>query len=669
MDKTSENVQITSEGIKNSLQKYKPLQALAEYVWNGFDAQASCVNIEVNLNVLEGIGFIRITDDGNGIDRSLLSQKFRPFYQSEKIYNPKERHSATHGKNGVGRLTFYTFANSAKWETTYRKEDQVFSYEIEINAAVLEQYTPSTERPALKSTGTAVTFTDITTKEITPDTVRIYLAQEFSWFLELNSCQGYTIFVNGKELDYSSYIVQKEVKEYVYPETKLSFVVTYICWSNKLSEYSKYYYIKSDGSELSKENTTLNNKGDHFYHSVFIQSELFDQFDARMLSLYQTALSGNFNRKSPEFVFIMREVNRHLYDLRRPFVKKTVSKIVDSLEIEKAFPAYNPHSVIDKLRKTQIEEMISTIYMAQPKLFTSFANKEQRKTFIRLLDLIMESGEVNSLFSIFEEILDMSEDEREDLADILKYTHLSSITKTIRMIKDRYQTVEDLKQLVYNSDLHANEADHLQRLLEQHYWLFGEQYNLVTAAEPNFEEALRRYLRFLHEEYKDASVEHPDKLKQMDLFAVRQDISHGRFHNIVVELKHPDIRLGEKQLSQVKKYMRVILDTKEFNASNMEWVFYLVGNQFDTTDYIKGELENNKVHGEPFLVFKMQRYKVYVMRWSEVFADFEMRHSHLYEKLSIEREKLQKNYSTADEVLEQQKDNTARAPKEMEPAV
>lgn len=223
----------------------------------------------------------------------------------------------------------------------------------------------------------------------------------------------------------------------------------------------------------------------------------------------------------------------------------------------------------------------------------------------------------------------MDEIERKELADILKFARLSNITKTIKLIKDRYLAVADLKQLVYNDDLNANEIDHIQKMIENHYWLFGEQYNLVSAAEPNFEEALRRHLHFLHKEYEEASIKHPDKLKQMDIFAVRQDISHNKFNNIVVELKHPNISLGETQLSQVKKYMQVILSNEHFNADKMTWEFYLIGNRFAQTGFIDGELENNKHQGEAHLVYKVRNCKIYVMRWSEVFAEFEMRHSYL----------------------------------------
>ena len=86
MKKASENVQITSDGIKNSLKRYEPLQALAEYVWNGFDACATNINIKISEGLLEGTETISISDNGYGIDLALLKSKSRPFYKSEKIF-------------------------------------------------------------------------------------------------------------------------------------------------------------------------------------------------------------------------------------------------------------------------------------------------------------------------------------------------------------------------------------------------------------------------------------------------------------------------------------------------------------------------------------------------------------------------------------------------------
>lgn len=59
------------------------------------------------------------------------------------------------------------------------------------------------------------------------------------------------------------------------------------------------------------------------------------------------------------------------------------------------------------------------------------------------------------------------------------------------------------------------------------------------------------------------------------------------------------------------------------------------------------------------------RYKIYAMRWSEVFTDFEMRHSYLNERLCLERDKLQTSDLSADGIVKQQEQNTAIMPAEM----
>ena len=46
------NVQITSKGIKNSLKKYTSLKSICEYVWNGFDAKATQIIIEIAMGIV-----------------------------------------------------------------------------------------------------------------------------------------------------------------------------------------------------------------------------------------------------------------------------------------------------------------------------------------------------------------------------------------------------------------------------------------------------------------------------------------------------------------------------------------------------------------------------------------------------------------------------------------
>ncbi|MBC6991161.1 ATP-binding protein [Hymenobacter sp. BT491] len=131
---------ITSSGIKKVLKNYKHTSALAEYIWNGFDAKSSQVEINYTYDELENIDQICITDNGFGINTSKLEDKFDKFYDSEKsieIQSPKHT-SVLHGKNGVGRLTFFTFAHDAEWKSCYKEGSKLKGVRINISASNLK---------------------------------------------------------------------------------------------------------------------------------------------------------------------------------------------------------------------------------------------------------------------------------------------------------------------------------------------------------------------------------------------------------------------------------------------------------------------------------------------------------------------------------------------------
>ena len=131
----TETVEITSIGIRKFLNKYSPEQAIAEYIWNGFDAKATIVKVDFEVDSTEFDTFksIKISDNGNGICFEELPLKFKKFYESEKINYIKESGELIKGKNGYGRLTFYKFAHFAEWQTTYKRNLENASYHIQIN--------------------------------------------------------------------------------------------------------------------------------------------------------------------------------------------------------------------------------------------------------------------------------------------------------------------------------------------------------------------------------------------------------------------------------------------------------------------------------------------------------------------------------------------------------
>lgn len=60
-------------------------EALCEYIWNGYEANATEVSLSFNLNATgEGIDSISITDNGEGIKYTSLSETFGSFLVSQK---------------------------------------------------------------------------------------------------------------------------------------------------------------------------------------------------------------------------------------------------------------------------------------------------------------------------------------------------------------------------------------------------------------------------------------------------------------------------------------------------------------------------------------------------------------------------------------------------------
>ncbi len=667
------NIQVGTEGIKHNLRKFKVHQAIAEYIWNGFDAGATQIDIE--FTTFDETGVIRqlkISDDGSGIKQDELKQKFEPFLESnKKEHSPTARNTGSliKGKNGVGRLTFFHFSENAIWETVYRSKQGNKKYQINVDASNLKHYVATQESNTKSQTGTTVTFSNIYNLEAGFKLIHDYILKEFSWFIKLHECRNYKITINGEELKFDNIIKLEDSKLLTVGEYE--FNTRIVIWKRQLNkEYSKFYYSTDDGSLKLRETTSFNNKGDGFHHSIFISSSYFNNFVYEKKK-ENKELDELFTNHSPTFLDLKGQLNTLIADKRREFIAERTNILVDSYEQEGVFPKVNTSNKLDSIRHDQLRNIVGGLYQVEPALFNSLSIP-QKKTLVRLLDVVQVGQGVDDLFEIIKEVIDLNEKQKKELAELLKVTTMSSIIKTIKVIKDRYHAIEVLEQLVFNENRKANEVDHVQKFIEQHYWIFGEQYNLVTAAEPSFVEGLKRF-RYILDGFKnppkEAEIDHEHMYKEPDIFMIRQDFVEGKRKCILVELKHPKKPLGDKEFSQVKKYLKVVTATDQFNGDDIIWEFHLVGNRFTRdNDEIPNAIESTKQYGKKNLavVSHAHNYEVYVQKWSDIKVELEHRLRFLQEQLELQRESLVPPANEdADELVENSQ-NSASRPKEME---
>ena len=74
----------TDQSIRSQLSGVKPEQALAEYIWNGFDANATKIEVNTEINKLNSLISMTIQDNGDGIDYDDLENTLDLFLDSKK---------------------------------------------------------------------------------------------------------------------------------------------------------------------------------------------------------------------------------------------------------------------------------------------------------------------------------------------------------------------------------------------------------------------------------------------------------------------------------------------------------------------------------------------------------------------------------------------------------
>lgn len=685
-----QKVTVTDNSIKSGVTS-DANKAICEYIWNGFDAHAHHVSVEYDATSLGAITSLVIKDDGDGIDRATLSDTFGRYQDSVKKKS-FQWSSQVKGHRGKGRYSFNCFATGAEWETVFRNEDgQLIKHTITINGDDNDHYNDHSDEGGAKvvhdvPTGTEVHFINvdkITSAFFESKEFIGYLQREFAVFLKLNENRGYTLTVNELPIDCNTVIAEADTKTIMLYDEKLKtgheFQLTFIRWYEKMKENYSVYYLNEEGLERYEETTRLNKKDTGFHHSVYVSSPYFEYFaptsktgtedgeeqPEKSEAQLQIEFEGHHvtkNDKDKVFKELKKKVADWLSEKQKLFIAEVGGKELWH-RFENKGVVKMPENEYEQPLFNELKNTVIGIYSVQPKLFTNLGD-DQAKALVGCLRLLLQTNKRDDVITILEQITKMSDEERRKLSTILKTTELSSITNTIDLLQNRAKTVSALKAMVFDTTLKAYEVADIQAMVSKAFWLFGEQYNIVTEAEPDFQQALETYLEKIGKSKKTKGVsksrankekiDNPDVNKEMDIFAFRQNNYSKTLENIIVELKRPNVDLGEVEVSQVKTYMGLIYAEPRFNSPDAQWTFILVGNKFDQTGYINRELKNSVTWGKKNLIqhvdYVGQHYDIYVRTWSSIFDEFEIRHKFLLDKLEMKRKVLTAQYKDKEDL-------------------
>lgn len=419
------STKITNASIESAGLPKDAKQVIAEYLWNGFDAKATVVAIDITSNQLGYIEQISISDNGEGIAPDTLDYSFGNFLDSLKKGQPK-RTSYTRGKKGKGRFAFSLFATRATWYTVVAAGDSLIEYKLVIDRDAKEEYDKSEPQPSTAlNTGTTVVLEGVfglNAMTLQSEEFVDFLAQEFGWFLHLNKDMGYSIKINGKPISYQQLIQETDETSFtIYSPEENSFVfkVNYIRWKYPIGDRYYYYFLNSHKAEVAKLLSSFNNNAIDFHHSVYVESSFFNGFE--MSDMMLSGEGNLFSEKEQQVVYrkLLVELRDMLERKQKKYVRDQAVDIkLQELVRKDLLPHYNS-SDVDKQRKVTLLRLVQELYIADPRAFVG-VKADLIRTYLGFLDLLLQTDRKNEILPIVERAIPLSDKERERIAKILK---------------------------------------------------------------------------------------------------------------------------------------------------------------------------------------------------------------------------------------------------------
>lgn len=635
------NQSIDSSGITSD---YKA--AISEYIWNGFEANAKKVSIEYTLNEAFGVKELIIKDNGDGINYDELGETFGAFLASKK--NLLSLQIKSKANKGKGRFSFIAFSSNAEWHTVY-KDNNVYK-EYDINMSSDKKEVIDCSEPQLsdrQETGTEVIFTNINTltaENMGFEIIEPALLKDFAWFLYLYKNKNVEIVVNDEKIDYEKYINTELSEKSMVTIEGYRFEINLVVWQESISEKFCCYYFDDKNVLKGNRTTTFNRNTVNFNHSVFVKSEFFDDkenvigdHDDTQINMFEYPDEKKILKKLHKEIqmLIEKKISVYLSDKAEEAVEAMITE-------RKTFPEF-PDDVYGQMRKNDLKRVTKEIFKLEPLIFHKL-KQIQEKSLLGFLNLLLNSEERENVLTIIEQVVELSPQQRTDFSMILKKTSLENIIDTIKFIEDRYKVIELLKSIVYDLTKFANERDHVQKIVERHFWLFGEQYNLASA-DQRMQKALEQYRNILYGEEDVTAKLNSDaeNERRMDIFLCNTRNIETTFEttleeNIVVELKAPRVLLTKKVLRQVEDYMDYVRRQPQFNSELRKWKFIAVCKEVD--DYVKSQYKAFEDKGKVGLVFQVDNCEVYALTWDDIFKSFEIKHKSMLERLKYDRERV-----------------------------
>ncbi|WP_418344862.1 hypothetical protein [Rhodococcus pyridinivorans] len=504
------------------------------------------------------------------------------------------------------------------------EDNELATIKIEGNRGHLNRFEITDIQTAGETIGTRVDIGGATDEAIAAFDDRTRLSQRLltEFALHLDRHDDFEIEFLGAAIDPSGVIAGKETMDVIPPEGVDGPVsLTVIEWDLPNVE-RRLYLCKKDGTVTGELAPGIQAVGAEF--TAYLTWDGFSH-DAELL------LEGDTQSPAGKAVEAGRAaLRRYLAGTSRRREAETIVR----WRKEGVYPyTGEPKTEVEKATR----QAFNVVAMAASRTVDESKASSSKAMALSLLKETFEN-DPEALLPILKKFTKLSSARITELSELLERTTLTHLISMGREVTDRIDFIHGLNALLFDKMTKKKtlERKQLHRILANETWVFGEEWSL-TGDDERLHEVLRKYLEKL-----GLNVELADKAPIVredgrdaipDLVLGRQlETRENHYAHLVVELKRPNHKLTDDDVSQLRSYASAITNDERFDQPNSRWEFWLIGNE-TTTSVDEQREQDNLSYG---VVQSSKKYKLIVRTWAEVLGDAEHRLKFVQRSLQYE---------------------------------
>ena len=533
--------------------KAQPIPAVAELIWNGLDADATAVIVDLEDDKLGGLKRIVITDNGHGIPHADAPMLFGNLGGSWKKHGARTKllSRQLHGQEGRGRFKAFALGGVVDWKSTYERDGKRYRYDITMLDSDIRHVSIGDE---VEVAGKAPTGVTVVVSELKRNFVSLNpenSVQEFSeiFAIYLKNYRDIAIIISGERID-PAIAIANTWDEPLTPipddDGKVHVAsLEVIEWRRQTKR--ALYLCNEQGFPLSQVEARFH-VGD-FHFSAYLKSPLISALhQENRLELAEMV---------PALTKATEEARRKIKELFRERASERAKLVVEDWKIQNVYPYEGEATTQLERAERQIFDIVAvTVQEATPDSVE--IPRPQMALHLRMLRHAIERSPAE-LQRILDEVLRLPKRKQKELAVLLDETDLSAIISAATMVADRLKFLQGLRIILFDHETknRLKERSQLHKILETNTWIFGEQFNLWAS-----DKELTTVLK-VHKEKLDPDliIDEPVKLLTrkrgiVDLMLSRAQKRHRAddYEHLVIELKAPKVKITSKELTQIKDY-------------------------------------------------------------------------------------------------------------------